>query len=146
MYDLHGSGTTILARICNRVRFPSIHWHGIRAGDRLEMETIQVKSGTNIAKMLRLASSRKRKMFVSIVEPGERETSPGWWDEGSREEQVRVIYDTNLEVHSAPQITNPFAFNRDEGYPKVKVNDGQALLSVGTFCGKPKHTRRRGIV
>lgn len=108
------------------------------------METVQVKSGTKIAKMLRLASSRKRKMLVSIVEPGERETSPGWWDGGSREEQMRVIYDTNsfrpssLEVHSAPQITNPFAFKRDEGFPKVMVNFGQALLSVGTFCGKAR--------
>ena len=104
------------------------------------METVQVKSGTNIAKMLRLASSRKRKMFVSIVEPGERETSPGWWDGGSREEQMRVEYDShnNLMVHHAPQITNPFAFKRDEGFPTVEINDRQGLLSVGTFCGKPR--------
>ena len=112
------------------------------------METLQVKADTNVARMLKLVGCRKRKMFVSIVEPGERETSPGWWDGGSREEQVRVelwhresptnfLHD-RLMVHSAPQITNPFAFNRDEGYPKVKVDDEQALLSVGTFCGKPR--------
>ena len=108
------------------------------------METVQVKAGTNIAKMLRLAGSRKREMFVSIVQSGERETSPGWWDEGSREEQMRVIYDLHsfrppsLSVHCAPQITNPFAFNREEGFPKVMINFGCALLSVGTFCGKPR--------
>ena len=105
------------------------------------METVQVKSGTNIAKMLRLSDCRKRKMFVSIVQSGERETLPGWWDGGSREEQMRVEYNflhDNLMVHSAPQITNPFAFKRDEGYPKVKIDDEQALLSVGTFCGKPR--------
>jgi len=108
------------------------------------METVQVKSGTNIAKMLRLASSRKRKMLVSIVQSGERETSPGWWDGGSQDQQMRVVYDAHsfrpasLEVHHAPQITNPFAFNRDEGYPKVMIHDGQALLTVGTFCGKPR--------
>lgn len=112
------------------------------------METVQVKAGTNVARMLKLVGCRKRKMFVSIVQSGERETSPGWWDGGSREEQVRVelwrresptnfLHD-RLMVHSAPQITNPFAFNREEGFPKVNIHEEQALLSVGTFCGKPR--------
>ena len=105
------------------------------------MFEVQVKAGTQHAKMLKLVDSRKRKMLVSFVSPGMRETAPGWWDGGSREEQMRVEYNflhDNLMVHSAPQITNPFAFKRDEGYPKVKIDDEQALLSVGTFCGKPR--------
>ena len=105
------------------------------------MFEVQVKAGTQHAKMLRLVDSRKRKMLVSFVSPGMRETAPGWWEGGSRKDQMCVEYNflhDNLSVHSAPQITNPFAFNRDEGYPKVKVDDEQALLSVGTFCGKTR--------
>tara|TARA_Y100000114_G_scaffold74197_1_gene68031 strand:- start:922 stop:1311 length:390 start_codon:yes stop_codon:yes gene_type:complete len=104
------------------------------------MFEVQVKAGTQHAKMLKLVDSRKRKMLVSFVSPGMRETAPGWWDGGSREEQMRVEYDShnNLMVHHAPQITNPFAFKRDEGFPTVEINDRQGLLSVGTFCGKPR--------
>ena len=105
------------------------------------METVQVKAGTNVARMLKLVGCRKRKMFVSIVERGERETSPGWWDGGSREEQVRVEFSyphDKLVLHHAEQITNPFVFKREEGFPKVMLHEEQALLSVGTFCGKPR--------
>ena len=106
------------------------------------MFTVQVKANTQVAKMLRLVDCRKRKMLVSFVSPGMRETAPGWWDGGSREEQMRVEYysHNNLMVHHAPQITNPFTFNQNrfKGFPKVEIDDGQALLSVGTFCGKPR--------
>ena len=108
------------------------------------METVQVKSGSRIANMLKLVNCRKRKMLVTIVEPGERETSPGWWDGGSREEQVLVEYrqwspsGEHMTAKIAPQITNPFDFKIGEGYPKVKIDNEQGLLSVGTFCGKPR--------
>ena len=103
------------------------------------METIQVKTGTKLSQVLKFAGTRKRKVFVSIVEPGLYETAPGWWDGGSQEKQVCVeVLCGSINVLSAHQITNPFEFRRAEGFPTVKVDDDQALLTVGTFCGKPR--------
>ena len=102
------------------------------------MFTVQVKAGTQVAKMLRLVDSRKRKMLVSFVSPGDYETAPGWWDGGSQELQMRVkLQGDTIEVHAAPQAMNPFLYNRDDGFP-VEIDNEQALLSVGTFCGKPR--------
>jgi len=102
------------------------------------MFTVQVKAGTQVAKMLKLVDSRKRKMFVSFVSPGDHETVPGWWDGGSQELQMRVkLQGDTIEVHAAPQAMNPFLYNRDDGFP-VEIDNGQALLSVGTFQGRSR--------
>lgn len=109
------------------------------------METIQVKAGTKIAAILKDVGCRKRKALVSIVNPGLYDTAPGWWDGGSQEEQcILRVYPgygkmaSGINVEDAPQITNPFQFSPAQGYPQVSIDDGQALLTVGTFCGKPR--------
>lgn len=95
---------------------------------------VSLRDYPTLAAILRAQGYRKRNVILSIVVSGEHETGPAWWDGGSRTEYYTLS--DSWSVSLAPQVSNPFAFNRTVGYPKVDVNDGVALLIMGTFCGK----------
>ncbi len=78
---------------------------------------------------------RKKKFVLNIVEAGERATGPAWWDGGSRTQYF--VADRRGNVSPAPCISNPFEFDRDIGYPTVIVDDNSAMITDGTFLGKP---------
>mgnify|MGYP000279263592 CR=1 FL=1 len=78
---------------------------------------------------------RKKSFILNIVEAGERETGPAWWDGGSRTQYF--IADRRANVSPAACISNPFEFDRDVGYPTVTIDDNSAMVTDGIFCGKP---------
>jgi hypothetical protein len=78
---------------------------------------------------------KKRSFILNIIEAGERETGPAWWDGGSRTQYF--IADRRANVSLAPCIINPFEFNRDVGFPTVTIDDDTAMITNGTFLGKP---------
>ena len=78
---------------------------------------------------------KKKSFILYIIEAGERETGPAWWDGGSRTNYF--IADRRANVSLAPCISNPFEFRRDVGYPTVTIDDSSAMITNGTFCGKP---------
>ena len=82
---------------------------------------------------------KKKSFILNIVQAGKRETGPAWWDGGSRTQYF--IVGRHANVSPAPCISNPFEFNRDVGYPTVTIDDNSAMITNGTFCGKPSTLR-----
>jgi hypothetical protein len=85
--------------------------------------------------LFRAMGYRKQRFILKIVEVGEKETGPAWWDGGSRTQYF--LADRRANVSPAPCISNPFEFKREVGYPTVMIDDNSAMIEDGTFCGKP---------
>jgi hypothetical protein len=78
---------------------------------------------------------KKQRFGLNIIDAGEQSTGPAWWNCGSRTQYF--LADRRANVSHAPCISNPFEFKRDVGYPTVTIDDNSAMITNGTFCGKP---------
>lgn len=91
---------------------------------------MQIIRGSNLQKIAHAVGSSRRKVNVRICKEGEKSTNIGGWDGGSR---IEDYYFTGLDCVRAQQ-NEPFGMNNA---PKVVLDAEHALVSGGTFCGKP---------
>jgi hypothetical protein len=115
------------------------------------METITLKTAPEISKIVKAAfpAYKKQKVFLSVFSPKSINT---YWDGGSRDEYALVDL-SSMRTKSLPTSTHPFFDVQDHGLANTNGNhvtvdhvgnitlnaipEGFALVSAGTFCGKP---------
>ena len=116
------------------------------------MQTIQLKTAPEVRRVIAAAfpSYRKQAAFLSVFNGGVSINS--YWDGGSRDE-FAIVELANMNRKSLPTRTHPYfdiavkgltnQENQDVSVDHVgnvtlkHLPEGFALVSAGTFCGKP---------
>ena len=94
-------------------------------------ETHKAPFNPQIAAIMKKIGSKKRTAFVVVTDPTPQRLA-SYWDGGSKDEYVGF----NSAGARIPLVVSghPF-FEGDRG--AWTPNDGDVLVSCGTFCGKP---------
>ncbi len=98
------------------------------------MEIIAVQPGTQIAQLVKLVGSRKKKAI--LARPTTQVTLSGtYWDGGSRSSYFLV--DLNTQQVQPCEHYNPPQFGGPRQDPVVTLAPHQAVVEAGVFCGRP---------
>ncbi len=98
------------------------------------MDIVTLQPGTDLARIVRLVGSKKRKAI--IARPcTEVRISNSYWDGGSRSDYFLVDV-KHMTYRNIPGVS-PMQYGGPKEDPVVKLEPGFAVVEAGTFCGKP---------